>query len=260
MFLVLTAQKCTVFIFFLFVVLFETVSSSINTAVVNQRRNKVPHNIETNFNYGARKITDEIESHESTANLTRYHRCRRGNYNTSQWTPSDRVSVPLVPIGWSEKWNSELVFLSDNEYVFCSNGPENLDRMIRMPAKVLKQTYEPGGDGHGCQYDDFVNQKLLRKCMSGLWIHMDGDSLSRDSYYDLLEVLGVQSECSRDKSQKDQVTVHALPDLQPTTISLAFNPAKRPICEKNSSWLQPNIIDKANKSHPDFWIWSPGLW
>ena len=82
---------------------------------------------------------------------------------------------------------------------------------------------------------------------------MDGDSLTRDTLYDLLEMLGLMRPCRRVKSHMHQVFKFPGLDLW---VTLGFNPASRNACEL-PRW---NSFKTAKKLAPDFWIWSGGLW
>jgi len=96
-------------------------------------------------------------------------------------------------------------------------------------------------------------------CLQGKWLHMDGDSLTRDQYYDLLELVGGQSACAREKSHQDQAYKDDEHDI---LITLGFNPALQDVGEpqKFEQPSYPNVQLRGARKQPDFWVWSAGLW
>ena len=93
---------------------------------------------------------------------------------------------------------------------------------------------------------------------------MIGDSLTHDSYYDLLEYLDLQSACSRPKVHTDMQAIYTLKGSDSSHkiyVSLGFNPAKHPSCTQDDLYLS-NITDHEGTfpTLPDVVVWSPGLW
>lgn len=104
----------------------------------------------------------------------------------------------------------------------------------------------------GC---DLVNltkadvQRLLR----GLWIHFEGDSLARDTYYDLLEALDCP-DLQRNKTHDDQVATKLAHN---TLVTIRFDPTKGSTCPKLGSWTSFGVKDRP---YPDIWVYNTGLW
>ncbi len=110
------------YLFTLFVIIIDVSSNATYSSTSSPKQR---YNAASNEVTNARPTTEKNVHKGSygSPTLTKlHHRCRRGNYSTSKWIPSEMVSVPLVPIGWSERWNNESFFLDENAYVYCSNN------------------------------------------------------------------------------------------------------------------------------------------
>lgn len=181
------------------------------------------------------------------------------------WVTSEHPTVPLVDNGWMEIVdNNTVLFLNGSGYQYCSNGQLKKWQTVRAPTNSLYQAYVPLQKQ--CQYPP-LEKDLVLETLRGKWIHMIGDSLTRDSYYDLLEYLGAQSACSREKVHMDIQTIHTLKadNSHKIYISLSFNAAKHPSCTHDDFYLSnvTGVTDHGERSFPavpDFVIWSPGLW
>jgi hypothetical protein len=202
--------------------------------------------------------------------------CTRGDYPSGHWEPTKEVSVPTVPFNWKELHPpAPEVFFSKKGYTFCGNGQGDRETdvplYIHQPPHLLKSRWVPGTDGGGCVYQDF-NRSSAQHCLKDTWLHLEGDSLMRDTYYDVLEVTGVtRYHVCRSKVHTDLVTDgsfrlltrdgSALTRVQARLkVSMAFNPAMHPACPPLESWMRPDIVMRNHTRVPDFWVFSPGLW
>ena len=165
---------------------------------------------------------------------------------SSTWIKSDTPIVPGVPYGWkayAPAVKAELHF-DKRGYEYCSNGQGRFGwKTLNKAIEVLKWR-RPGR---------VFTQNDTKACLKNMWLHMDGDSLSRDQYYDVLELLGAQAPCSRAKTHEDQ---HIYITELNTFVSFGFNKATRSKCAPptwkafaSTNWPSPNIT-----------VWSPGLW
>lgn len=203
--------------------------------------------------------------------------CTRGDYSTSHWEshPTGKVSVPMIPYNWKEV-NPHLpdLFFNDKKgYQFCGNSAkENGKTRIHLQRPgILTRTYVPGAEGAGCIYQDF-NRSAIQYCLRNRWIHMDGDSVMRDTYYDILEAVGLlRSSCTRVKKHQDLLykgiyrlmtmdMKNYLKEYAGLQVSLAFNPAEEKGCDPTVGWHHPEMPPHNMSQVPDYWIWSPGLW
>ena len=103
---------------------------------------------------------------------------------------------------------------------------------------------------------------------------MIGDSLTRDSYYDLLEYLGVQSACAREKTHLSMQHVYTFNDTATKShiyLSFAFNAGRYDTCSQDDVFhLQQQQQQQQQQTsqnkliafppYPDAVVWSPGLW
>jgi hypothetical protein len=133
----------------------------------------------------------------------------QGNYTTAGWEPTANPIVPFVPFGWVESHSTAGALHFDaNGYRYCSNGQGGVWHAVLKPLSSLKFNYV-SGDAAG-PYRTF-DKASARACLAGKWIHMDGDSLVRDQYYDMLELVGALASCVRIKTHNSQEFVY--PDI-----------------------------------------------
>ena len=178
------------------------------------------------------------------------------SYGYYRWVQSSMHSVPLVQYGWNE--SGSLLFYNERGFKSCKNGQGgSWDTRLQKTA-ILQQQLVYGKDTEECALNLF-NSFTTLKCLQSLWVHMDGDSLSRDTYYDLLEALGEKTGCIRMKSHADQVSIIRKENMS-VKLSIAFNPAFRPECEQES-WIDIKVSGPVRtRLHPTHWIWCAGLW
>jgi hypothetical protein len=178
-------------------------------------------------------------------------RCR-GNYTTARWESTDEVVVPSVDVGYhlAASDTSMEEFLDDRGYQFCSNGQGGRWTTFFKNASELKFKYVSGVEE--CPYREFSRERV-RECLRDKWVHLDGDSLVRDQFYDIAELVGMQT-CRREKSHGDQYFHVA--DLN-FTLTEGFNPAYRGECMEEK-WVQ--LRRKTRMARPTIWQWQSGLW
>ena len=133
----------------------------------------------------------------------------QGNYTTAGWEPTAKPIVPFVPFGWVESHSTAGALHFDaSGYRYCSNGQGGVWHAVLKPLSSLKFNYVSGDAA--CPYRTF-DKASARACLAGKWIHMDGDSLARDQYYDMLELVGALTSCVRIKTHNSQEFVY--PDI-----------------------------------------------
>ena len=98
------------------------------------------------------------------------------------------------------------------------------------------------------------NHTEVQRCLAGQWVHMDGDSLTRDQFYDTIDYLDVQPPCSRLKLHTDQT--RRIPSLSLLVTHGFMNPAHNRPCDP-PAWA--NLTGSPSRV-PDVWVWSAGLW
>jgi hypothetical protein len=92
---------------------------------------------------------------------------------------------------------------------------------------------------------------LAKACLSRFkWIHIDGDSLSRDTYYDIGELFGLGWN-DKPKTQSDASQVYAS-----TRITFGFDPTKKPP-ESRLSWRSQAL---PHQKCPDVWVYATGMY
>jgi hypothetical protein len=93
--------------------------------------------------------------------------------------------------------------------------------------------------------------------LRGRWLHLDGDSVGRDIFFDISEAVrqgeGIAA-VAREKAHADlDVTMGG------AHLTLGWNPADRPICEAETTWArQPPRPE--GPAAPDIWIYTVSLW
>jgi hypothetical protein len=137
-----------------------------------------------------------------------------GNYTGAKWV---QETEPIVPLMYSD--NTTMEYLNNTGYTFCVG--DTLKSYFK-PAAILKFKYSSMAEE--CPYR-FFTRDMVRECLVNKWVHIDGDSLMRDQYYDLLEAMGEQPPCKRIKSHADQ---HVFVPGINFTLTIGFNPAFRP--------------------------------
>ena len=174
------------------------------------------------------------------------------------WVATDSPIVLGVPFGWnvtSSHANTD-IFFDARGFKHCTNGQGGKWGTVLQAPEDLKFRHAPGCRGQAACAERIFDREAARACLRNKWVHMDGDSLVRDQFYDLLELLGAQPPCSREKSH--QAHVRAVPELN-MTLSQGFNPADHSACTPNE-WHTIGRSARPPRANPDVWLWSPGLW
>jgi hypothetical protein len=129
---------------------------------------------------------------------------------------------------------------------FSSNGQGGSAPFMRHePNEMLQWRWVP----KGCALRNLTKREVQRM-IGGLWIHLDGDSLQRDIYFDIAEALDGDN-FQRVKAHED--ISYGLPDG--TLLTLGWNPAFKPNCD-GAPWAGKH----PTKAQPDIHIYNTGLW
>jgi hypothetical protein len=182
----------------------------------------------------------------------------QGNYTTAGWEPTAKPIVPFVPFGWAEYHSTAgALHFNAKEYRYCSNGQGGAWHAVVKPVSSLKFKYVSGDAA--CPYRTF-DKASARACLAGKWIHMDGDSLVRDQYYDILELVGAMESCVRTKTHESveflykdiglRISIGSMMSKDTGTFSTGA------ACPK-PSWTH---LANARFKKPDVHVYETGLW
>jgi hypothetical protein len=158
------------------------------------------------------------------------------------------TAVPLVDYGWDSRdvtTKPPLAYGPDG-LDFSSNGQGGSAPFMRHePNEMLQWRWAP----KGCALRNLTKREVQRM-IGGLWIHLDGDSLQRDIYFDIAEALDGDN-FQRVKAHED--ISYGLPDG--TLLTMGWNPAFKPNCD-GAPWAGKH----PTKAQPDVHIYNTGLW
>jgi hypothetical protein len=175
--------------------------------------------------------------------------CTEGDLGGS-WVhlEGSETAVPLVDYGWDSRnvtTKPPLAYGPDG-LDFSSNGQGGSAPFMRHePNEMLQWRWVP----KGCALRNLTKREVQRM-IGGLWIHLDGDSLQRDIYFDIAEALDGDN-FQRVKAHED--ISYGLPDG--TLLTMGWNPAFKPNCD-GAPWAGKH----PTKIQPDIHIYNTGLW
>jgi len=179
-----------------------------------------------------------------------------------RWIESNEAIVPLVEpfIGPRNRFTRELIYYQPTHnssssmesyhlplgYSFPCNGQGNRRNNIFYPIDRLHYRLEPT--------ERIFSKNEATACLKSKikWIHVDGDSISRDILYDITELFGMGWN-EKKKTLEDMefdVGIHAT--FSGNTIE--FSP--------QTNWVKSTSqIEKDQPQDcPDLWIYASGLW
>lgn len=84
-----------------------------------------------------------------------------------------------------------------------------------------------------------------------LWIHLEGDSVMRDNYYDYKEYFTNTYKTRVKIPHSQSFTVNG------TLISFSYNPSRTRNCSKLRSWR--DYAEKFGRDYPNVWVYNMGL-
>eukprot|EP01083_Nonionella_stella_P098118 275840_1 len=222
----------------LLLILITVVVTPLEFGRTNYKRNDTPFVTNVNTAYalhGETDIDSNLVPRTIHSNVTR---------TALEWV---NVSVPILPLvtpfsGATNAHTDEPIFYDPAKgYSFPKNGQGGQVNNKFYPASVLYFKLAPG----------LVFGKVEAvRCIKNSWIHIDGDSLARDVYYDLTELYGMSWN---DKKKLHKNTGASYMDG--TRITFGFDPTKKPY-ETIPSWVGKFGGNKC----PDVWVYSTGLW
>ena len=173
--------------------------------------------------------------------------CREGGQGS--WVQDSEPRVPLVPFGWNSITGRNGSYLAFNGrgLLYDNNGQDH-KRILRLQRpSLLKFLWRP----KDCELRN-LSKSEVKTMLRGLWVHFDGDSLARDTYYDFLEALDVQGFL-RSKVHVDQRLVA---EGSNTLVTFGWNPSHGKGCITDVSWE-----GRGNgRLAPDVWIYTTGVW
>lgn len=158
---------------------------------------------------------------------------------SAQWVSVATAVVPGVDKNWKYATEYGELYFNDSGYQYCSNGQNHQWHTLFVDRPQL--LWMLAGQ-------TVYNKTKCIQCLANKWVHLDGDSLVRDQYYDLLELVGHQKPCHRVKIHANQHIYIAEYNI---TITFGFNPGKSSKCPVQR-W--------PSHSRPDVWQWTAGLW
>lgn len=184
---------------------------------------------------------------------------RRRSVDYGHW---EREEAPTVP---------GATVLKNGSFLACTSGNDRF-RYVNQGPDVLRWKYvSKAACGGPCVS---IGPRDAQRCLANLWIHLDGDSISRDMYFDLLDLLDpLQSRtCTRAKLHHGTGFTAAAGTL----VTLGWNFALGIGSKLNSSstswtetaasaaahnqWRHRVQARRADPVAPDVWVFSPGLW
>lgn len=116
-----------------------------------------------------------------------------------------------------------------------------------------------------CRYRQFIELKEeieLQNCLKGKWIHLDGDSINRLMYYDIVSFL---NEGTITEILKHGPLIKIFEKLK-AIASFSWHPFAHRFTRSSPTWNQifeNYTIDEAvipSHRHPDVWVFNSGLW
>eukprot|EP00747_Dinoflagellata_sp_TGD_P220105 gnl/TRDRNA2_/TRDRNA2_92114_c0_seq1.p1 gnl/TRDRNA2_/TRDRNA2_92114_c0~~gnl/TRDRNA2_/TRDRNA2_92114_c0_seq1.p1 ORF type:complete len:332 (+),score=11.24 gnl/TRDRNA2_/TRDRNA2_92114_c0_seq1:1-996(+) len=181
-------------------------------------------------------------------------------YPMDRWENVDKPVVPTVSPFQGEKiWNSEeeIFFDPQRGYSFPANGQGgNWNNLFYTP-DTLRYVFV---SNHSLR---IFSKEEAATCLASKWVHIDGDSVSRDMFYDLNELFGMEWG-EKEKSWNDQEHIYAeiAPDsrsivqgkLNGTILSFGWDPSG----QKDDA--VPSWYHKHGERCPDVWVYTTGLW
>lgn len=168
-----------------------------------------------------------------------------------RWNKSTVSVMPLVNpldegIDFNVKTNESIYYKPTVGYSFPVNGQGGRWGNHFYPASVLHFKLEP---------DEVFTKRKAKKCLQNMkWIHIDGDSLARDVYYDLSEVFGMP--WNKKKKTLGDLTFGAdgksAPRISFSADTIRFH--------TKPNWYKHSNDNNGTIDCPDVWLYSSGLW
>ena len=161
---------------------------------------------------------------------------------TGAWVarPGELI-VPLVPLN---KSNAGTLDERGFSYPGLENAP---NRDCFQPAAALGFEWVPSGCAYAAPGMTAADVAAL---LHGRWIHIDGDSLARDTYFDLLQALD-HGEVARVKAHHNLSATFGA-----TRVTMDFNSGNVPLAARCAS----PYSGQAAENFPHVWIYSLSLW
>ena len=156
--------------------------------------------------------------------------------------------VPLVPWGVVAPTNLSLAG-------FHYPGLENAQGEQFQAPGTLAWAWEPDGCAWAAPA---LNVSGVDALLRGRWLHLDGDSVGRDVFFDIAEAVRQGEGAAAVAREK----AHADLDVETAEgahITLGWNPADRPICEAETTWARQPPRPQGPDA-PDIWVYGVSLW
>lgn len=170
-----------------------------------------------------------------------------GNYTSEPWLP---LVEPFAG-QWNAHTNEHIYYKPDIGYSFPLNGQGGKLGNKFYNESVLHYKLEPDRVFTA----DTARDCLIRQNIN--WIHIDGDSLARDVYYDLVELYGMNWN-NKEKTLADM----SFQGSGKFNTSAGFMPRVSFSSDTINLHEKPNWYHASNNSCicPDLWVYSSGLW
>mmetsp|Transcript_28562 Transcript_28562/g.43152 ORF Transcript_28562/g.43152 Transcript_28562/m.43152 type:complete len:322 (+) Transcript_28562:662-1627(+) len=179
-----------------------------------------------------------------------------------RWIDSKEAIVPLVEafIGPRNSITQEMIYYQPSHnlssasaqssqlplgYSFPCNGQGGRRNNIFYPIDRLEYRLEPTGRIFS------KNEAIACFQSKAKWIHIDGDSLSRDVLYDITELFGMGWNEKKKALGDMEFTTGIRTTFSGNTIKISPRP----------NWVESIQMDQTQPQDcPDIWIYSSGLW
>lgn len=170
------------------------------------------------------------------------------------WAPLNETNVPLVPYGIDTRSDPNVaarIYYGPDGLIHENNAPGGLNVVRQQEPELLRWEWKPAG----CSLRNLTRPQV-QEMLRGHWIHLDGDSLVRDHFYDLLETLEMGG-VSRDKKHENLPAYVLGLNID---VTFGWSPPGNPPCPNPPVWGSMKPQGRADAAGPHVWIYSTGLW
>lgn len=193
------------------------------------------------------KFSSTVLMSKSRTILKQSHDC--SSVSNWLWQVTNRPILPLLGCAWTEENRTKAMHKSsrcdENGYVFTNNrfGTTHV-----FPIRHLKYTlFSPQ-----CKFQIFKPNEKALFLRNKLWIHLEGDSVMRDNYYDFKEYF------TNTYSIREKIMQNTSFSVNDTLVSFSCNIRNFSTgCNTLVTWKL--FRSQYQKPYPDVWIYNSGL-
>lgn len=193
--------------------------------------------------------SDNNRTTTSSTTTTKLRQSTQPTVGKFTWIDTEQPMLPLVSnfSGDINQFTNESIFYDPSiGYSFPCNGQNGRTDNIFYSHDKLRKQLLPGRV--------FTADQAIQ-CLSGasggasaLWIHIDGDSLARDMYYDLTEFFGMGWNAKKKTLEQQSFTAAAEFSFRGDTTTRHTRP----------TWMDMEQFEK-RQGCPNVWIYESGL-